>query len=91
MWTLLRRIKPKCPEPWLMLGDFNEAMWQDEHFSKTRRSERQMMDFREVLSFCDVHDLGFTGVPWTFDNKQKGDRNVQSQAGSGRGFASKVA
>ena len=77
MWTLLRRIKNESTEPWLMLGDFNEAMWQDEHFSRSRRSERLMMDFREILSHCDVHDLGFFGVPWTFDNKQRGDRNVK--------------
>ncbi|KAJ1289984.1 hypothetical protein BS78_02G207000 [Paspalum vaginatum] len=33
--------------PWLVMGDFNEAMWQLEHFSETPRAERQMLDFRE--------------------------------------------
>jgi hypothetical protein len=60
-----------------MMGDFNEAMWQEEHFSLTRRSERLILDFREILSHCDLHDIGFTGSPWTFDNKQKGARNVK--------------
>jgi hypothetical protein len=77
MWTKLRRIKPRSDRPWLMMGDFNEAMWQEEHFSLTRRSERLMLDFREILSHCDLHDIGFTGSPWTFDNKQKGARNVK--------------
>jgi hypothetical protein len=36
-----------------------------------------MLDFREVLSYCDLHDTGFIGTPWTSDNKQKGDRNVK--------------
>jgi hypothetical protein len=36
-----------------------------------------MLDFREVLSYCDLHDLGFSGLPWTYDNKQAGDRNVR--------------
>ena len=36
-----------------------------------------MLDFREVLSHCDLHDLGFFGTPWTFDNKQSGNRNVK--------------
>jgi hypothetical protein len=36
-----------------------------------------MIDFREVLSFCDLHDLGFKSLPWTYDNKQKGDHNVR--------------
>jgi endonuclease/exonuclease/phosphatase (EEP) superfamily protein YafD len=40
--------------PWLVIGDFNEVMWSFEHFSSTRRRERQMLDFREVLSYCDL-------------------------------------
>jgi type II secretory pathway component PulJ len=52
-------------------------MWQEEHFSKYAHSERLMMDFREVLSHCDLHDIGFIGAPWNFDNKRKGDQNVK--------------
>lgn len=33
MWTLLRRIKNAANLPWLMVGDFNETMWQIEHMS----------------------------------------------------------
>jgi hypothetical protein len=36
-----------------------------------------MSDFREVLSHCDLHDLGFIGLSWTFDNKQERDHNVK--------------
>lgn len=36
-----------------------------------------MMDFREVLSHCDLHDLGFVGLPWTYNNNQAGSRNVR--------------
>jgi hypothetical protein len=60
MWNLLRSLCGAWAGPWMMIGGFNEAMWQYEHFSDTPRSERQMMDFREVLSHCDSHDLGFT-------------------------------
>jgi hypothetical protein len=77
MWTLMHDLKPLSSEPWLMMGDFNEAMWQEEHFSMTKRSERLMADFRDALSHCDLHDMGFVGAPWTFDNKQKGARNVR--------------
>ena len=80
MCDLLKRMKPLLNLPWLMAGDFNEVMWQNEHFSERRRNEKQMRDFREVLSFCDLHDLGFSGDPWTFDNKQMGSKNVKSAA-----------
>jgi hypothetical protein len=79
MWAKLRQIKPRSAEPWLMIGDFNEAMWREEHFSRTKRLERLMMDFREILSHCDLHEIGFTGTPWTYDNKQKGDRNIKTR------------
>jgi hypothetical protein len=59
------------------MGDFNECLWQEEHFSARRRGERQMIDFREVLSHCNLFDLGFKGKPWTFDNKQDGVKNVR--------------
>jgi exonuclease III len=79
MWTLLRRIKPNSADPWLMVGDFNETMWQHEHFSQTKRSERRMAAFRSTLSFCNLFDLGFSGPPWTFDNKQKDRKNVKAR------------
>jgi hypothetical protein len=59
------------------LGDFNEALWQSEHFSDTRRNERRMQDFRDTLQFCDLHDLGYSGLPWTYNNKQEGRKNVK--------------
>jgi hypothetical protein len=42
-----------------------------------RRPSQQMIDFREVLSQCDLHDIGYWGLPWTFNNKQAGDCNVR--------------
>jgi hypothetical protein len=71
MWSKLHQIKPRSDKPWLTLGDFNEAMWLEEHFSRTPRLERLMFDFREVLSHSDLHDLGFTGTPWTFDGSER--------------------
>jgi hypothetical protein len=46
MWELLRRIKPRSQAPWLMIGDFNEALWGFEYLSSRCRYERQMLDFR---------------------------------------------
>jgi hypothetical protein len=76
MWSLLRRIKPMLPGPWAMMGDFNECLWQSEHWSRRRRNENQMDQFRNTLSFFNLHDLGFKGKPWTYDNKQDGRNNV---------------
>lgn len=42
MWEILQRLKTRSQEPWVVVGDFNETMWQYEHFSNTKRGERQM-------------------------------------------------
>ena len=76
MWTLLRRIKDRTNLLWLMIRYFNETMWQSEHFSAAKRSERHMHDFRRVLSECNLFGLGFMGPRWTYSNKQEGMANV---------------
>jgi hypothetical protein len=61
----------------LVVGDFNEALWQEEHLSNTPRAVGQMEAFREVLYDCDLTDLGFSGLPYTYDNKRHGRANVR--------------
>lgn len=77
MWDLLRRIKSNNNDPWMMVGDFNETMWQDEHFSVIKRWENQMAEFREVLPLCNLHDLEFVGASWTCNSKREGTRNLR--------------
>ena len=36
-----------------------------------------MADFRETLDVCGLKDLGFSGLPWTYDNRKSGGRNVK--------------
>lgn len=48
-----------------------------EHMSATPRAESQMIAFRDTLETCGLVDLGFVGVPFTYDNKRAGARNVR--------------
>ena len=45
MWTKLQNLKTVIDLPWLVIGDFNEAMWDSEHFLVTPRAESQMIAF----------------------------------------------
>ena len=36
-----------------------------------------MADFREIMSEYNLFDLGYHGVPWTYNNKQEGNKNVK--------------
>jgi hypothetical protein len=35
MWEKLRNLKSTSNLPWLVMGDFNEALWQKEQFLST--------------------------------------------------------
>jgi endonuclease/exonuclease/phosphatase family metal-dependent hydrolase len=77
MWSLMRNLKNQSDLPWCVLGDFNEAMWSFEHFSASKRAESQMLAFRDALETCKLVDLGFSGLPYTYDNRRRGNKNVK--------------
>jgi len=56
MWALMCTLCGAWSGPWMLIGDFNEAMWQYEHFSENPRPERQMMDF------CEVENTDWTSL-----------------------------
>lgn len=60
--------------PWLCAGDFNEVLDANEQFGGVQRPERQMDGFRDAVSACGFFNLGFTGLPYTWDNRQSGIR-----------------
>jgi hypothetical protein len=36
-----------------------------------------MKAFREALSYCNLTNLGFSGIPYTYDNKRAGRAYVK--------------
>jgi hypothetical protein len=63
--------------PWFLVGDFNEAIWQHEHLLVCLRPESQMSLFRDAILLCELKDLGFSGLPFTYDNRRSGRANVK--------------
>jgi hypothetical protein len=47
------------------------------HFSANPRPAHQMDDFRQALANCDLSDLGFSVLPYTYDNDRSGTANVR--------------
>jgi hypothetical protein len=78
MWDHLKALKASSSLPWVVIGDFNEALWQYEHFSARQRPEPQMAAFRDCLQICELKDIGFSVLPYTYDNKRDGNHNVRS-------------
>ena len=76
-WGAIRYLRRQDNLPWVCLGDFNEALFQTDQIGGNPRGFLQMEDFRDCLADCGLADLGFSGYPYTWDNKRDGDENIQ--------------
>lgn len=76
-WDALRYLKAQDDLPWICAGDFNEALVQTEQLGGNPRSLAQMEGFREALEVCALADMGFSGYPYTWDNKRYHPQNIQ--------------
>jgi hypothetical protein len=70
-------LKDTSTLPWFAVGDFNEALWQHEHLSICPRPENRMAAFRDALMVCELKDLGFEGLPFTYDNRRSAREDVK--------------
>lgn len=70
-WRLLRHLSNQWTSQWLVAGDFNEILSQDEHAGRLPRPLWQMRDFREALADADLQDLAFEGYIHTWYNKRE--------------------
>ncbi|KAG2539975.1 hypothetical protein PVAP13_9NG509928 [Panicum virgatum] len=76
-WYLMRFLRAQSSVHWLCVGDFNEVLWVEEQFGVNEREQWQVAAFQDAVNDCGFTDLGFHGLPFTWDNRQEGDRNVK--------------
>lgn len=84
-WFLMRWLRAQHDLPWLCAGDFNEVLAAEEHFGSNEREPWQMAGFQQAVTDCGLVDLGFSGLPYTWDNRQDGGRNVKARLDRGLG------
>ncbi|KAE8808833.1 hypothetical protein D1007_14579 [Hordeum vulgare] len=78
-WRFMLMLFDVPHAAWICMGDFNEILQGGEQFGANPRPEAQMIDFRDVVADCALQELGWQGVPFTWDNKQHGTRNVKAR------------
>jgi hypothetical protein len=76
-WDMLRRLRREWGGPWVCCGDFNECLLQDEHYGSNDRSDAQMEFLRDCLDVCNLSDLGFSGLKYTWSNRQDAQCNIR--------------
>ena len=63
--------------PWIYAGDFNKVLEVEEKFGSLERQEWKMERFGQMMEKCRFSDSEFQGLPYTWDNRQQGDRNIK--------------
>ncbi|KAL9667122.1 hypothetical protein QQ045_001471 [Rhodiola kirilowii] len=69
-------------------GGFNEVLRVCEVHGIHRRNQWQIEAFRRVIKDCGLIDLGYSGHPYTFSNRRKG--NLETKARLDRVFVNKA-
>ncbi|CAM8880738.1 unnamed protein product [Rhodiola kirilowii] len=78
-WNLLRRLSQSGDDPWIVLGDFNEVLCDEEVCRIRPRQLWHMNNFRGHMEDCGLSDMGFRGFLFTFTNHREGDREVRAR------------
>ena len=76
-WDAIRYLSAQDNLPWICVGDYNEALFQSDQLGGNPRPFAQMEAFWDCLADCGLADLGFSGYPYTWDNKRDGADNVK--------------
>ncbi|KAA3490114.1 reverse transcriptase [Gossypium australe] len=83
VWNLLRRLNQECNYPWLVAGDFNEIMYSFEKSGGLPRDQRRMEVFRDILEECQLMDIGYSGVWYTWERGNLPETNIRERLDRG--------
>ena len=71
MWNNLINASNLHNKPWIIAGDFNEVLAEEDKFGGRRISTNRSLIFKECLDFCNMVDLGFNGPWFTWTNRRE--------------------
>ncbi|KAA3466988.1 reverse transcriptase [Gossypium australe] len=76
-WNLLRRLSQDCNYLWLVAGDFNEILYSFEKKGGAPREQKRMDAFRDTLEECQLMDIGYSGVWFTWERGNLPETNIR--------------
>lgn len=60
-WERIRTLHPQSQDKWLVCGDFNKIMFQDEKGGR-RKAESLLSDICSMTNDCELANLGIVGA-----------------------------
>ncbi|KAA3462419.1 non-ltr retroelement reverse transcriptase [Gossypium australe] len=82
-WSLLKRLGQECNYPWLVARDFNEILFSFEKNDGVPRDQKRMDAFRETLEECQLMDIGYSGVWFTWERGNLPKTNIRERLDRG--------
>ncbi|XP_028785741.1 uncharacterized protein LOC114741653 [Neltuma alba] len=78
-WRRLRGLNPRDNVPWLCCGDFNDLLYSFEKEGGRTRPLRSFEEFQSFMSSCQLMDLDFKGMRFTWSNNRLEGANVKER------------
>lgn len=66
LWHSVESLTPDSVEPWLLLGDFNEILLEEEKLGGASFNPNSASLFLDLMNKCQLMDLGSTGPKFTW-------------------------
>ncbi|XP_027086667.1 uncharacterized protein [Coffea arabica] len=82
-WKVLQARKRLRGDKWLIAGDFNDIVSNDEKWGGNWREEGSFKAFRDFINDNQLMDVGFQGHPWTWCNNWEGPGEVKQRLDRG--------
>ncbi|KAF7814603.1 reverse transcriptase [Senna tora] len=70
LWNNLVNVSKHNSLPWVVCGDFNEMLHQDEKWGGNPASLNRIKEFKECVEKSELTDLWFIGQKYTWFNKR---------------------
>ncbi|KAH7861779.1 hypothetical protein Vadar_030827 [Vaccinium darrowii] len=78
-WGELLHYRQRSSGEWIIWGDFNDLLWEDEKQGGRRREAWSLRAFRQFTTELEAIDMGFSGYPFTWVNRRYGDGLIKER------------
>ena len=85
-WNYLQNLATAITLPWVLFGDFNDMLLDDEKLGGLPLNRTNVSAFRACMDNCGLIDLGFQGTRFTWTNKNPiWQHNIKERLDKGLG------
>ncbi|XP_071924702.1 uncharacterized protein [Coffea arabica] len=78
-WKVLNERKRLWGRRWIVAGDFNDIVSNEEKWGERRREEWTFRDFKQFIADNELIDIGFDGNPWTWCNNWENEGEIKQR------------